>query len=72
MSDLIQTTIDHLQSRADACMANGERLYAAGLIEAVQALRRIAPAPAKAPEPPPVAVSAPPTPPDPSGLPEGV
>lgn len=51
MSDQIEDTIATLQARADACMANGERQYASGIIEAIQALRRIAPVAVKAPEP---------------------
>ena len=50
-SEQIQTVADNLQLRADACIANGERLQACGLIEAVQAIRRLAPAPVAAPAP---------------------
>ena len=53
MTSEIQTVADNLQLRADACIANGERLQACGLIEAVQAIRRLAPVAVKAPEPAP-------------------
>ena len=53
MTSEIQTVADNLQLRADACLANGERLQACGLIEAVQAIRRLAPVAVKAPAPAP-------------------
>ena len=53
MTSEIQTVADNLQLRADACIANGERLQACGLIEAVQAIRRLAPVAVTAPEPAP-------------------
>jgi hypothetical protein len=51
-SEQLQSTISALQARADACLANGERQYACGVLEAIQALRRLLPEPAKAPESP--------------------
>jgi len=72
MTSDLQATIDSLQARADACMANGERLHAAGLIEAVQALRRLAPVAVKAPEPVSAPAVAPKATREPFELPEGV
>lgn len=51
-SEQLQSTISALQARADACIANGERQHACGVIEAIQALRRLLPEPVKAPSSP--------------------
>jgi hypothetical protein len=48
----LQSVIEHLEARRDALLANSERTQAAGVQEAIQALRRLVPAPVKAPEPP--------------------